>query len=390
MDMIYYTQANHSGAALYIFHLLRALTRQGEKVCLVCPSDYEYLDRLLVNSENLQARATIPPLDGSFSASRKVWQMLKQAAVGFYTVRALRRESPVVHANMPGLSFFSAPLLVGFRLYGFRLILNVHDVTPHRWLLPGPLWLLEWATLWIMYLMADKLVVFHHEASDLLRNRFGVRSGKVVVIPHGPFHLSDAPIPYEETNEIVALLFGSLRENKGIHLAIRALQEVRANGFPIKLVIAGHAYASEKNYWQRCQALIEASPAGITVVDRYLEDEEVKEAIASAHFLLLPYTEEFHSQSGVAALALSNGRPVVATRAGGLSEVLLPGRTGILIAQPTVESIKEALLRTIHLGHHGLRQMGWQAFELYNASYSWDAIAQEYADLYRETRTRSK
>jgi glycosyltransferase involved in cell wall biosynthesis len=37
-----------------------------------------------------------------------------------------------------------------------------------------------------------------------------------------------------------------------------------------------------------------------------------------------------------------------------------------------------------------LRQMGWQAFELYNASYSWDAIAQEYADLYRETRTRSK
>jgi hypothetical protein len=25
--MIYYTQANHSGAALYIFHLLRALTR---------------------------------------------------------------------------------------------------------------------------------------------------------------------------------------------------------------------------------------------------------------------------------------------------------------------------------------------------------------------------
>jgi glycosyltransferase involved in cell wall biosynthesis len=153
------------------------------------------------------------------------------------------------------------------------------------------------------------------------------------------------------------------------------------------LLIAGHAYASERSYWQRCKALIETSPSGISVVDRYLEDKEVQEVVAGTHFFLLPYTE-FHSQSGVAALALSNGRPIVATRAGGLSDVLLPGRTGFPIEQPTVRSVEEALLRTISLGQHGLQKMGQQAFNIYDTSFSWDAIAREYVELYRRLETR--
>jgi glycosyltransferase involved in cell wall biosynthesis len=272
-------------------------------------------------------------------------------------------------------------------LSGFRLILNVHDVLPHRWLLPKPLRFLEWATLWSMYLVADKLVVHHREASSLLREEFGIRPGKVVMIPYGPYYPSDAPLLYEEGSEIVALLFGTLRENKGIHLAIQAVQELRAVGHPIKLVIAGKSFAYERNYWRRCKALIEASPVGITVIDRYLEDEEVKDIVAGAHLLLLPYTK-FYSQSGVAMLALSNGRPIVATRAGGLSEVLLPGRTGILIEQPTIESIEKALLRAVRLGHHGLRQMGREALAFFEANYSWDATAREYIALYQEVGTQ--
>jgi glycosyltransferase involved in cell wall biosynthesis len=214
-----------------------------------------------------------------------------------------------------------------------------------------------------------------------------MRPRKVVEIPHGPFQLSDVPLPYEEGAEIVALLLGTLRENKNIHLAIRAVQRMRANGYPIRLVIAGKAYTLEMSYWLRCKALIESSPAGITVIDRYLEDEELKDIVAGAHLFLLPYTE-FHSQSGVAALALSNGRPILATRAGGLSELLLPGRTGVWIERPTAESIEEALLRAVRLGHYGLRQMGQEAFAFFKARYSWHAIAREYIALYQEIGTK--
>jgi glycosyltransferase involved in cell wall biosynthesis len=313
--------------------------------------------------------------------------MLKQAVVGFYTVRALRQESLVVHVDFQGIPFIRAPLVLGFRLSGLRVILEVHDVLPHRWLLPRPLRFLEWATFWIMYLAADKLIVHHQDALRLLRKEFGIRPSKLIVIPYGPYHLSDAPPPYEKGAEIVALLFGTLRENKGIHLAIRAVQELRADGHPIKLVIAGKPFAYERNYWRRCKALIEASPAGISVIDRYIEDEEVKDVVASANLFLLPYMD-FYSQSAVAILALSNGRPIVATQAGGISEVLLPGRTGIRIEQPTEECIAEALLRAVRLGHHGLKRMGEEAFVLFEESYSWDANAKEYIALYQEMETK--
>jgi glycogen(starch) synthase len=387
MDVIHYTQASRSGAAWYVFNLVRAMARGEATIHLVCPCDFDYLDRLRADPRNLWISARIPSV-GKGSRARKLWQMLVQIVVGFRTVRALRggrRGSAIVHINFPGLMFFTIPLLIGFRLSGFRTILNVHDVLPHRWLLPRSLRFVEWAVLRGMYLAADKLVVHHREALTLLGEKFGIRFEKVAVIPHGPFRLSNAPVPYKEDSAIVALLFGDLRENKGLHLAIRAVQNMRANGHPIELVIAGHASASERSYWGRCKALVESSPAGITVIDKYLEDEEVKEVVAGVHVFLLPYTE-YHSQSGVAALALSNGRPVVATRAGGLSDVLLPGRTGILIEQPTVRAVEEALLLTLRLGHNGLRDMGRQAFEVYNASYSWDAIAQEYGGLYRKMK----
>ncbi len=390
MNVTHYTAARRSGDALYVFHLVRAVARQGVAVRLVCPNDYEHLDRLAM-IENLQAckLPQVEPLHllgGRFAKAYKLWQMLKQAAVGIYRVRALRRESPIVHANFPQHYPVAALIWVGFKLSGVRLILEVHDVLPHRSLLPRALRFLDWVLIWGIYAAADKLIVHHREGVYTLRKEFGVCPEKVVVIPHGPFRLSDEPVPYEEGNEIVALLFGALRENKGIHLGIRAVQNLRANGYPLKLVIAGEAPLRDRDYWRWCKKLIEASPEGITVIDRYIEDEELKEVVAGAHFFLLPYTE-FHSQSGVAALALSNGRPIVATRAGGLSDVLLPDRTGVFIEGATVKSVEEALLRAVRLGHNGLRRMGQQAFEVYNASYSWDAIAQAHINLYREMKT---
>ena len=391
MNVTHYTQAHSSGDALYVFHLVRAVARQGVTVRLVCPNDYEHLYRLAM-TENLQVYklpqvAPLHLLGGRFGKAYKLWQLLKQTAVGTYKVRALRRESPIVHANFPQRYPIAALMLIGFKLSGVQLIYEAHDVLPHRSMLPWAVRFLDWVLFWGMYVAADKIIVHHREGVHTLRKKFGVRPGKVVVIPHGPFRLSDAPVPYEEGNEIVALLFGSLRENKGIHLGIRAVQNMRANGHPLKLVIAGEAGRLDKDYWRWCKKLIEASPEGITVIDRYIENEELKEVVAGAHFFLLPYTE-FHSQSGVAALALSNGRPIVATRAGGLSDVLLPDRTGVFIEGATVKSVEEALLRAVRLGHNGLRKMGQQAFEVYNASYSWDAIAQTNIDLYRQLKTR--
>ncbi len=380
IEVTHYTHALRSGAALYVFNLARAIARRGMLVNLICSRDYEYVNRLST-IEGVRVYADLPPLSGASGRGRKLWRMLGQAAIGFRAARALR-PGALIHVNFPGLIFFTAPLLVGFRLSSLKVVLTVHDVLPHRWLLPQPLRVLEQTMLWTAYLAANRLVVHHREALELLHGRFGIPLDKVSIIPHGPFNLSEVPPLYKESDEITALLFGSLRENKGIHLAVRAVQELRAAKLPIRLIIAGGPYASEQAYWRRCLESIAVAPEGISVVDRYIEEHEVRDIIAGTHLFLLPYTE-FRSQSGVAALAMSNSRPIVATRAGGLSELLIPSRTGLPIEHHTVEGVKEALEQAVRAGHAGLARMGREAFSFFEDNYSWEAIADEYAKLYQ-------
>ncbi len=387
IEVTHYTQEGRSGAALYVFNLVEALARRGVSVNLLCPENYDYSAQLS-GVEGVRVQASLPSLDGLSGKSEKLWRMLQQAITGLRMTRALRRGA-IVHVNFPGLIFFAAPLLVGFRLFGLKVLLTVHDVLPHHWLLPKPLRVLELASLLTMYLAASRIVVHHQEAEDLLHERFAVPREKVSIIPHGPFKVSGTPPTYKESDEITALLFGSLRENKSILASIKAVQELRASKVPVRLVVAGRPYASEAAYWQRCVEEIATAPDGISVEARYLEDEEVKSIISEAHLFLLPY-KDFRSQSGVASLALSNGRPIVATRAGGLSELLIPGRTGFPIEQPTVDGIKQGLEQAVRIGHEGLVRMGREGLDFFAGDRSWSAITDDYIGLYRDLCKRSK
>jgi glycosyltransferase involved in cell wall biosynthesis len=71
-----------------------------------------------------------------------------------------------------------------------------------------------------------------------------------------------------------------------------------------------------------------------------LAAEDLRQAYRNARAFLLPGEEDF----GIAALeAQACGTPVVAYGRGGALETVLPGRTGLLFRDPTVESLAAAL-----------------------------------------------
>jgi glycosyltransferase involved in cell wall biosynthesis len=62
--------------------------------------------------------------------------------------------------------------------------------------------------------------------------------------------------------------------------------------------------------------------------------------MARCRGLVVPATEDF----GIAAVeAQAAGRPVVALGAGGALETVIPGETGILFPEPTVEALVRAV-----------------------------------------------
>jgi glycosyltransferase involved in cell wall biosynthesis len=109
-------------------------------------------------------------------------------------------------------------------------------------------------------------------------------------------------------------------------------------------------------------------PDRLTVVDRFIADDEVPAFFAAADLLVLPYRRS--SASGPLLTAMAWGLPVVTTSVGGLVEAAA-GYTGAVLVPPSdpaalADGIRSALplIGTVHADPN-----------------SWAQTAERYADL---------
>lgn len=385
MLLIHCTQVSKSGAAKYVNELFHAVRRTDPDARLVCPLDFEHS-----HTHPAASMVQFAAMNGR-STSGKLRSMASQMMDATDSIQSVVRHADgrtaVVHINFPGLPFLALYQFKRLKRLGVRLALTVHDVLPHRWLLPASLNNIERWILKAMYQCADALFVHHESQAEKLVSEFGIPRAQITVVHHGVFSLSDKPLPYPEGAEYVALCFGAIRENKGIAQAIEAVQKLRAEGLPLRLIVAGAASQGESGYWKSCKEKIENRPDGIDVFEGYIPDEEMKNYFQRSSFVLLPYAD-FFSQSGVATMALSSGRSIVSTDSGGLSEMLDSGRYGVKIDNSSVDSVASALKKAVELGHDELKKMGVEAFNFFSVNYSWDAAAKIQVDVCRDVASR--
>lgn len=178
----------------------------------------------------------------------------------------------------------------------------------------------------------------------------------------------------------VLLTLGALVERKGHDLALRAAAELASGGRDVRLWIAGEGPARES-----LEAL--AAELGLGERARLLGARaDVPDLLAAADVFLMPSRAE---GLGVAALeAMAAGRPVVATRVGGLGEAVQHERTGLLIERPDAALLAAALARLLddpalasRLGAAGPARIT----ERYHAS----RMCAAYEALYREVLAES-
>ncbi len=136
------------------------------------------------------------------------------------------------------------------------------------------------------------------------------------------------------------LFFGFIRKYKGLDILLEAMSDARFQGTNIQLLIAGEFYEPRSVYdpWLQHEAIRQR----VVLHDRYIEDHEVPFYFSACDVVVLPYRSA--TQSGIIQLAYYYGLPVVATRTGGLSEMIEDGQSGLL-----TESEPKALANTILL-----------------------------------------
>jgi glycosyltransferase involved in cell wall biosynthesis len=112
------------------------------------------------------------------------------------------------------------------------------------------------------------------------------------------------------------------------------------------------------------------------VVDRYVANEEVAAYFAAADLVALPYRSA--TGSGIAQIAYGAGVPVVATRTGGLEEVVEEGATGLLVPPEDPAALARAIERYFDEGMDARLREGVARARL---RYGWDALVGALLDL---------
>lgn len=183
-------------------------------------------------------------------------------------------------------------------------------------------------------------------------------------------------------DEVLVLGIGRLIDLKGFDHLVRAIALVRERAPNVRLVIAGDGDARAK--------LIDLSRS-LGLADRALfvgmvSRDEAPGYFAAADLVAVPtvgHGESFGEGLGYVVLeAQASGKPVVASRVGGLPEVVSDGETGYLVADRDPDGLASAIIRLAE-DPEQRRRLGESARARALAAPSWDAVARMWVELYK-------
>lgn len=126
----------------------------------------------------------------------------------------------------------------------------------------------------------------------------------------------------------------------------------------------------------------EARELGVEKHIRFLGfREDVPALLQAMDIFVLPSLSEGLPLSALEAMA--SGKPVVATRVGGVPEVVVDGETGFLVAPEDADDLAEKLVCLLKAPCL-LQQLGAKGHEMVKERFSLDRMVKNYEELYQK------
>jgi glycosyltransferase involved in cell wall biosynthesis len=367
-SVLIFSPSSSGGIAEHTFYQARALMNAGADVDILAPPSF-----LAGRTCPFRVQRCLPdPVAGPSGLVKKLrmaWGIIASQYVLAWQIIRHRPDLVLLDTYLEYFApFWIDPHIILSRILGVSYAANLHD--PVRSFVIGPKW---WHRLsvWLAYQPLD-FVLVHHELAD--RSIVPERV-KVVVTPHGLYdvNLGDhdrLQVRKEwgiQPGQKVFLSFGYVRDGKNLDLAIRALKEVPE----AVLVVAGSVASTKDKTFQDYKDLAQQ----LGVVDRcrffegYLRDEELGRYFTGTDFILLTYSSDFHSQSGVLNLAAKARKQVLASASSSpMINAVSQYHLGVTVNPDSMEVIVKGMKKLLE----GQVDSHWDAYE---ASASWDLNA---------------
>jgi glycosyltransferase involved in cell wall biosynthesis len=235
----------------------------------------------------------------------------------------------------------------------------------------------NWYTHCLYNRRVDGVVAISQSISDLLIAA-GVNAEKIRVIASGIDIEKFAHLPRASDRAAGQIIIGSmgvLEERKGQRFLLAAAAELKARGLSLQYRIAGDGALRRS---------LEQQAVDLGLVDNVQFSgfvADTAEFLASIDLFVMPSLFE---GLGVAALeAMAAGKPVIATRVGGLAESVLDEVTGLLVAPRDATALANAIEKLVRDPSLALA-LGSQGVERVRQHYSLEQMARRNEAYYYE------
>ena len=248
-------------------------------------------------------------------------------------LKLLRDESKLIKTIKPDIihyigwpSLYEYPLLLK---YGRKTIVTVHDPLPHVKNIKARVYRVLRS---VVSGSIFSYILLNRNQTEAFSHYYKIPTNKIKYSNLGNYDVIKMFVEKKEynNNEKSILFFGRVSPYKGIEYLLEAFTQLCQYYPTTKLIVAGGGtyYFDINKYKQNPQ---------IVFVNEYVSTEKLATLINNSLFVVCPYVTA--TQSGVVASAFALGKPIIATRVGGLPEMIDDGKTGLLIKERDVESL---------------------------------------------------
>jgi glycosyltransferase involved in cell wall biosynthesis len=244
---------------------------------------------------------------------------------------------------------------------------------------------------WLMRLtnwMDDRCTTNSQEVADSLRERRLLPSGKALVIPNG-VDVAELSAPVDERlrirselglapGEFLWLAVGRLLPQKDYPTLLQAFQPLAAA--PARLLIAGRGPMLQELEQQARQLGTGAQVSFLGV------RQDIPALLAAADGFVL--SSAWEGMPNVVMEALAAATPVVATRVGGVAELVESGTSGFLVPAGDPGALSQAMRQLMSLPARERELMGRAGRHHVATRYGMGAMADRWMALYQELLSR--
>ena len=239
-------------------------------------------------------------------------------------------------------------------------IVAVHDVIPHDGNKAMDL------SNYVTCHMANHIILRNTMFKEELSRRYKISQKKISCLELW----RDFPIYSKPKNTGILLCFGRIRKYKGFD---KLLQIITATP-EVSYRVVGEPDEESKvlvNQLKQC--------SNVVVIDHEVSDQEMIEEFEKADWLVLPYATA--TQSGVIVDAYLHARPVIAFNVGAISEQIIEGYNGHLVAKNDVSGFVSAIKKVNGYTPNGLERYSRNAYQFAKERYSASAVADKFMQI---------